>query len=93
MTACQLIARQSVGNNESIARARNITAEIYGPLIPAAVGMAVYANGTLVYNSTSQPQSPLALHSSKAFVYTYGKTGAAKEPIGPVEIEVRAWWP
>ena len=93
MTACQLVARLSLGGAESVARARNITAEAYGALIPPATGLAVYANDALVYNSTFEPASPGALHSSTAFVYTYGRAGVAAEPEGPIKMEARAWWP
>ena len=93
MTACQLVARLETEGGESTARARNVAAQVYGPLVPAALGLAIYADNTLIYNSTFQPPSPRALHSSAASVYSYGKAGVAAEPIGPVRMEVRAWWP
>jgi hypothetical protein len=93
MTACQLVARLSLGNAESAARAHKVVAEVYGGLAPQATGLAVYANNARVYNTTFEPASPRVLHSSTVFVYTYGKAGVAAEPLGPVKMEVRAWWP
>ena len=93
MTVCQLVARLSTGDAESIARAHNVTAEIYGALNSPSTKLAVYANGTLIYNTTFEPAFPKALHSSTTFVYTYGKAGIAAEPMGPIKMETRVWWP
>lgn len=91
MTACQLVARLEAEGNGSSLRAKNVTAQVFGPLVPKTTGLAVYADGTLVYNSTFEPPAPSAMHASGAYVYSYGKAGIATEPVGPVKIEVRVW--
>lgn len=93
MTVCQLVARLEDEGGYAVLRARNVTAEVFGPLVPETTKLAVYAAGTLVYNTTSEPASPNAMHSSSAYVYSYGKAGIAADPIGPVKIEARGWWP
>jgi len=93
MTLCQLMARLEAEGSGSALRATAIASQIIGPLTPETMGLAVYADGSLIYNSTFQPALPAAMHSSAAFVYSYGKTGVAADPIGPVKIEARAWWP
>ena len=93
MTLCQLAARLEAEGNGSASRAGTIASQIIGPLVPESTGLAVYADGSLIYNSTFQPALPAAMHSSAAFVYSYGKAGVAAAPIGPVKIEARAWWP
>jgi len=93
MTACQLVARLEAEGNSSTLRATAIASQIIGPLTPEAMGLAVYADGTLIYNSTFEPSAPNTAHASTAFVYSYGKAGVAADPIGPVKMEARAWWP
>jgi len=93
MTLCQLAARLEAEGNGPSLRAGAIASQIIGPLAPETMGLAVYADGSLIYNSTFQPATPTAMHSSSAFVYSYGKAGIAASPIGPVKIEARAWWP
>ena len=93
MTLCQLVARLKAQGGQSATRAGKVTAQIIGPLIPQTMGLAVYADSTLVYNSTTQPASPESMHASTAFIYSYGLAGVAAAPIGPVKIEARAWRP
>lgn len=93
MTLCQLVARLEAEGGRSVLRAGNVTAEVFGPLVPETTRLAVYAGGTLVYNTTSEPASPKAMHASSVYVYSYGKQGIAANPIGPVRMEARMWWP
>ncbi|MFA6329347.1 MAG: hypothetical protein WCX64_01525 [Candidatus Micrarchaeia archaeon] len=93
MTLCQLLARLEAEGNGSVLRAKNVTAQVFGPLVPQTMGLAVYADGALIYNTTFEPPAPIALHSSAAYVYSYGKAGVSTAPIGPVKIEARSWWP
>jgi hypothetical protein len=90
MTACQLVARLSKDSG-TMARAKSVLAQAYGPLVPPALGLGVYSDGALAYNTSIEPGAPAAMHSSAAYVYSYGKAGAGSEPIGPVKIEARAW--
>ena len=93
MTLCQLMARLEAEGSGSVLRAQAIIAQTIGPTTPDTVGIAIYADGTPIYNSTAQPASPAAMHSSTTFVYSYGTSGIAAGPLGPVKIEARAWLP
>ncbi|MFA5247060.1 MAG: hypothetical protein WC408_04195 [Candidatus Micrarchaeia archaeon] len=92
LTFCQLLARlDAKGTQVHSELAKNATAQVLGTLMQGQVGIAIYVQDTLIYNSTFE-ETPKAVHSSNAYVYSYGTAGPAADPIGPVEIKARAWW-